>query len=174
MAKRKKKHGFTFVETILAIVIVGAIASVAAKVLTSGLDVYSLVVNRHDASHRARLSMERMVDEIVLINSGDILGMSNTRLRFRDSDGISTDFKQQTVTYQGRSTPCLYRGDDFLAENVGSFDFDYYTSTGSSTIWAAQVRRINIELTIEAMADAGSIHLRTDVFPRNFMYSNFE
>lgn len=174
MQKRQKKHGFTFVETILAIVIVGAIASVAAKVLVSGLDVYALVVNRHDASQRARLSMERMVDEIVLINSGDILGMSNTRFRFRDSDGINTDFKQQTVTYRRRSMPCLYRGEDFLAENVLSFDFDYYAADGSSTIWALQVRRINIDFTVEAMADAGSIHLRTDVFPRNFMYSNFE
>ncbi len=64
MRRLLSKKAFTFIETVLAVVVVGAIAGVAAKVLTSGLDVYSLIVNRHDASQTARLAMERMVDEI--------------------------------------------------------------------------------------------------------------
>jgi len=170
----RKQHGFTFVETILAIIIVAAIAGVAAKVLTAGLDVYSLVVNRHDASQTARLAMERMVDEIVMIESTDILGTTNTRFSFRDIDGHSTNFKSKTASLRGQSVPCIYRDDDFLAGNISFLDFDYLKEDGSSTIWFWLVRRINIDFSVEAPANAGTVHLRTDVFPRNFMYDNFE
>lgn len=169
-----KKRGFTFVETILAIIIVGAIAGVAAKVLIAGLDVYALVVNRHDASQTARLAMERMVDEIVTVEWTDITGMYNTRFSFRDIDGHGTNFKTRIVSKGGQSVNCIYRDEDFLGGSVSSFDFDYFDANGNSTIWSWQVRRINIEFNIDAPANAGVVHLRTDVFPRNFMYDNFE
>ncbi len=78
----KRKKGFTFVETLLSVVVIGVVAGVAAKVLISGLDVYALIVNRHDASQTARLAMERMVDEITMIETLDITGMYNERFSF--------------------------------------------------------------------------------------------
>lgn len=174
MRRLFSKKAFTFIETVLAVVVVGAIAGVAAKVLTSGLDVYSLIVNRHDASQTARLAMERMVDEILMVDSSEITWMADNRFGFRDVDGVSTNFKSYTVSKNGLSVPCIYRDEDFLAGNVIYLDFDYLKSDGTSTIWAPLVRLINIDFTVEAPANAGSIHLRTNVFPRSFMYSNFE
>ena len=170
----RKGLGFTFIETLLAIVIVGAVAGVAAKVLLSGLDVYALLMNRHDASQSARIAMDRIVEELLLIESTDVLLMTATRFDFIDSSGHATYFRRQNVTKNGRTVPCIYRGDDFLAGNVGLLDFDYYTATDSSTIFPWQVRRINVDIMVDALANAGSVHLRTDVFPRKFMYSNFE
>ncbi len=172
--KKKGVRGFTFIETLLTIIIVGAVAGVAAKVLISGLDVYALLMNRHDASQSARIGMERMVEELLLIDSSDIILMTDTRISFVDSTGSTSSFKRQSITRDGRTIPCLYRGDDFLAGNVGLLDFDYLTATGSSTIWPWQVRRINVDLVVDAFANAGSVHLRTNVFPRKFMYQNFE
>jgi len=169
-----RRRGFTFVETILAVVVISAIAGVAAKVLITGLDVYALIVNRDDASQRARLAMERMEDEIVFIGTGDIFSAGNTKLRFRDSGGTSTYFSQKNESINGQVIPCLFRGSDILAENVVSLDFDYFRSNGNSTYWPWRVRFINVDMSVEASADAGSIHLRTNVFPRNFMYDNFE
>jgi prepilin-type N-terminal cleavage/methylation domain-containing protein len=169
-----RKKGFTFVETLLSVIILGAIATVAAKVLVVGLDIYALVANRHDASQTARLAMERMVDETELIHWIDILGMENTRFRFIDADGHTTNFRQTTVSKNGRSVVCVYREDDFLAGDATYFDFDYLKADGSNTIWSWEVKRINIDLVITAPANAGSVHLRTEVFPRNLMYSNFQ
>lgn len=169
-----KKAGFTFVETLLAVIIVGAVAGVAAKVLISGLDVYALVMNRHDASQTARLGMERMVDELILLEISDISTLADTRFNFYDASGSLTNFKRYTATFRGQSVPCIYRDEDFLAGNVTYLDFDYFNDVGASTIWPWQVRRINIDFTVGALANAGSVHLRTDVFPRNFMYSNFQ
>ena len=171
---KKKSSGFTFVETILTVVIITAISGVAAKVLLTGLDVYSLIVNRHDAIQTARLSMERMVDETLLVKTINILGLTNTRFSFRDIYNNSTNFKTKTVTMDGQSVQCIYRDDDFLAGNVTFLDFDYMKADGTSTILAWQVKRVNIDINVEAPANAGTVHLRTEVFPRNFMYDNFE
>ena len=171
---RRHSSGFTFVETILTVVIMAAISGVAAKVLITGLDVYSLIVNRHDAVQSARLAMERMVDEALMVESSDILGVMNSRFSFRDIEGHSTNFKTNTVSMNGLSVPCVYRDDDFLAGNVTYLDFDYLKADGSDTILPWQVRRINIDIKVESPGNAGTVHLRTEVFPRNFMYDNFE
>ncbi len=172
--KRRRAMGFTFVETLLVIIMIGILGGIAARVLLSGLDIYAFIVNRNNAFHNARVAMERMVDETLLIDSGDITYLGSTRFGFRDVDGISTDFRSRTMSRDGVSVPCIYRGDDFLAGNVVSLDFDYLKDDGSTTIFSPWVRRINIDFTVTALAGAGDVHLRTDVYPRNFMYSGFQ
>ena len=165
-----RKKGFTFIELVLTIVIIGIIAGVAAQVLIRGIDAYSLITNRKDALQHARVGMDRMVLELMLIRSTDLTYISNTRINFFDAQGYSTNFRQATVS----SYPELYRGDDFLSGRIAAFDFDFYQSNGSSTSSASSVRRINIELTVQGLGSAGTVPLRTEVFPRKFMYSNFQ
>jgi len=169
-----KRRGFTFIETILSVLIVSIIAGVAAKVLITGLDVYALVVNRNNAFQSARSAMDRIEDELVLLKWTDITWMSNTRFGFFDTNGVSTDFEKVNVYKSGRTVPCINRGSDFLAGEVIALDFDYYKDDGTATIWSFEVKRINVDITVQALANAGTVHLRTDIFPRNFMYSNFE
>ena len=174
-----KQKGFTFVETVLAVVIVSVVAGVAAKVLLSGLDVYSLIVNRHDLSQNARLAMERMVDEAVLVEFADLTWLSDSRFGFRDVDGIGTNFKRSTVSKSGNTVACIKRDDDYLAylglgSGAGYFDFDYLKDDGSNIFWWWELRRINIDVRVDGTAGSGSIRLRTNVYPRNYMYSNFE
>jgi len=164
---------------VLAVVVVTVVASVVAKVLLTGLDVYSLIVNRHDATQNARFAMERMVDEIVLIESSDITWLGSTNFGFRDTNNEQTSFKIGVTSIRGQIVPCMRRGNDFLASlapNItgGYLDFDYLRDDGSNTYLWWLVRRINIDLGVDADAGAGSVCLRTNIYPRNFMYSNFE
>ena len=172
---RSKVSGFTFVETVLTIVIIGVIASVAAKVLLVGLDIYSLIVNRNTAFHNARAAMDRMQDEMLLLRNIDFISIGSTNFGFRDVDGALTSFKKSTVTSHGKSVPCIMRGTDYLAGDVTQLAFRYYMLDGSQvSFWPLFVRRINIDFTVTALNNAGSIHLISNVFPRNFMYSNFQ
>ncbi len=161
--------GFTLIEIILTIMVVGVIAGVSAKVLMDGIDTYSLVTSRRDAVEHARVGMDRMVSELLLVDSNDITLASGTKVSFTDANNSSTNFQRKTV----QNTWELYRGDDFLAGIVGLLDFDYYRDNGNSTSWPWLVRRINIELTVQTLGGYGTIPLRTEVFPRNFMYTNF-
>lgn len=170
----KRRRGFTFVETILCIVVIAAIASVVAHVLMAGLEIYMIVVDRNNAFQNSRMAMERMVDELVHLDSTDINWMSNERIGFRDMDGMSTDFDLEVASAGGYSTDCIFRGNDYLLGNIIHLDFDYLNEEGDSTIWSWLVRRINIDFTVEAPREAGTLRLRTDVFPRNHMYDDFE
>lgn len=165
----KKLRGFTLIEMILTIIIIGIIAGVTAKILMTGLDTYSFIANRKDATQHARVAMERMVSELTLLESDDITYISNERLKFIDRDDAAASFQKVIVS----GNPTLYRSQDFLAGRLGFIDFDYMREDGSAALFAWQVRRINIELSVEALGGYGSIILRTDVFPRNFMYDNF-
>lgn len=165
-----KQKGFTLIELILTIVLIGIISGVTAKILMTGIDTYSFVTNRKDASQHARVAMERMVDEMILFQWTDVSFMGQSRLSYWDQDGHSSSFKSDTMNGQ----PVLKRGNDFLAGVLAFLDFDYLRADGSNASFAWQLRRLNIEVSIEALGGYGDITLRTEVFPRNFMYSDFE
>ena len=170
MAKKiSKNSGFTFVEMLLTIFIIGVISGVTAKVLLTGLDVYSLLVNRDNAMNTAREVMDRMFEEILLVETDDIISIHDNSFNFKDTAGVHTNFRRKIV----QGSPTISRKDDFMAGNLAAIDFDYKHYDGSSTLLRDEVRRINIDFTLTAPADAGSIHLRTEVFPRSLMYDNF-
>ena len=171
---RKKRDGFTFIETILSIIMVGVLAGVSAKILITGLDVYSLIVNRNNAYHTARVGMDRMVDELVEIRFTDITWMSSTRLSFRDRTGLATNFRITTISRDGLTIPCIYRGDDYLSGNITYFNFDYLREDGTTAFFSWQLRVIGIDMELESPGDGGRVHLRTAVFPRSFMYDDFD
>lgn len=172
---KKYERGFTFVETLLTVVIISIIASVAAQVLLSGLDVYALVINRNNAFQTARTAMDRMENEILLFNSTSLTWLGSNRMSFIDVDGIATSFKSQTQAMGRRSVPCIYRGSDYLAGDVTVLSFAYKRMDGASTIWPTQVRRIDVDFTVQSVATAaGTVRIRETIFPRNFMYSNFQ
>jgi len=157
------------IELVLTIVVVGIIAAVSAQVLLRGIDAYNLITNRKDALQHARVGMDRMIDELLLLDSFKITSISDTKIEFWDDNNSLTNFRRTTQSGHW----VLYRGDDFLSGIVGLLDFDYFKSNGAAAVWPWDVRRISIELTIQALGGVGSIPLRTEVFPRGFMYNNF-
>lgn len=163
------KKGFTLIELILTIIIVGIIAGVSASVLMRGIDSYALVMNRKDALQHARVGMDRMVSELMLTRLIDITYISPTHIGFFDVNGSATSFKKKTYY----NTVDLFRGDDFLAGQISLLNFTFFKSNDQAATWPFDVKRIGIELTIQTIGGYGTIPLRTQVFPRNYMYSNF-
>ncbi|MBI2092689.1 MAG: prepilin-type N-terminal cleavage/methylation domain-containing protein [Deltaproteobacteria bacterium] len=163
------KNGFTLIELILTIIIVGIIALVSAQVLMRGIETYSLVTNRKDATQHARVGMDRMIQELMLLKSLDLTYASDARIDFFDATGALTNFRRASVY----STIDLFRRDDFLAGRISLLDFDFYRSNDAATTVPLAVRRINIELTTQTIGGYGTVPVRTNVFPRNFMYTNF-
>lgn len=168
----KKKHprGFTIIELVLTIILVGIISGVTAKILMSGIDTYSLITSRKDAFQNARVSMDRMVSEATLLRSSDIISIGNEQLRFYDRSGYSTSFKRASKN----GLPVINRGNDFLGGLLGILDFDYLKADGTGTSTISQIKKINIEISIDTLGGYGSIDLRTEVFPRSLMYDNFQ
>jgi prepilin-type N-terminal cleavage/methylation domain-containing protein len=166
-----KTKGFTLVEMILAIVIVGIIAGVSAKILLSGLNTYEFISDRKDITQNARIGMERIVDELILVKWWEIiLPMKDETFNFTDEFGNITSFNMGTM---GTIT-VLQRGTDFLAGPLSVLNFDYLKGDDSAAHQNWDVKKINVRFSIDSLRGHGGIALKTEVFPRNNMYDDFK
>ena len=164
------KKGFTLVEIILSISLIGILFALTSVVLRQGLDAYAHISSRAPQLQAARYAMERMVRE--LRREGDdandqIQNISATQVSFTDNLGNNTSFNLNGQT--------LRRGTDTLLNNVTSLTFTGYKSDNVTTTSSAnQVRRIRIQLTTLPPGQIASLTLRTDIFLRNYMYENWQ
>lgn len=172
-ALQKNQKGFTFIELVLSLVVLGLISLTLATLLRTGIDTFSLIVSRKEALHNARLAVERVTREIIYLEAADILSISPTMIQFNDKNDISTDFH----SVASGSLFQVYRGTNLLAENLSNFLFTYYDQAGGEiTNFSdiASVRRIKVEMTVQTQNGFGDVKVRGDVYPRNFYYSNFQ
>ena len=162
--KISRSQGFTLVELILTMVLLGIIVVVTGILMGRSLDAYKLVSTRTETVHEARFALVRLQKE--LEQERQVTTASPQQVVFLDPTATQIDIHLTGTT--------IYRGSDILAENVSNLLFTYYRDNGNTTSSAAQVRRIHIDMTVRADATSGSLQLRTDVFPRIFMYENFQ
>lgn len=155
------EKAFTLAELVLVIAMLGILAIGMGPPLIRAVQQYDLVWSRREALSQSRAAMDRMIKEIRLIRSSDdVLDVSSsTSFQFNDLDGNATTFDKNTTN--------LRRNSDVLAENISEFEFKYYDSAHSETSTAANVRLIQITLTIDAQHNHGPLTLRASVFLRN-------
>jgi prepilin-type N-terminal cleavage/methylation domain-containing protein len=159
----KKPNGFTLVELVLTISLLGIIVVVSGILMGRGLEAYRLVSARTDSVHQARYALVRLQKELEALR--EVRTASPNRIVFLDSGMREVEFR-----YEGG---LLYRGADILSDRVTSLAMTYYRDNGNETSAAPQVRRIHLDMTVAADR-AGTLSLRTDIFPRNFIYENYQ
>jgi prepilin-type N-terminal cleavage/methylation domain-containing protein len=163
--------GFTLVEAIITIVIVGIISSIAAMIILQGIQSYTKEQNLSDAHYQARLAMERMTREIRTTRQlgaigtvalGTITGNPTSSLIFTDLTGATITYSLGGTTLNrtvgGVPSP--------LATGVTTLQFRHYDSAGVLTTAALAVWTIEIDLTDTQGVDV--LQMRTRVHPRNF------
>lgn len=161
ITRRHKKNGFTLVELVLVIALMGILAFALAPALITGVRSYDIVWSRRQVLAEGRVAMDRMVKEIRLIESSSDVIATNSPAEF--------DFEYPngtSIAYSLDGTD-LKRNTDVLASDVTALEFKYFDSTGSETSTEADVRRVQVTLTIDAPGNHGDLTLRTNVFLRN-------
>lgn len=173
-------RGFTMVEMIIVIVVVGAIFATGALVLGRALESYDLAQKTTDADWQGRVAMERVVRELRDIRSATVTDLdvsSGVQIWFINANGNGVCF------YRDASTPGrLMRSDAAsaaacsavvsnpqpLADNVTSLNFDYYDNTGTAT--ASAVYYITVRLAVSENSIGGGINetYRATMQPRRF------
>lgn len=172
-----RARGFTLVEMIIVIVIVGAIFAVGSLVLGRTFESYALTRQTADVDWQGRVAMERMVRELREIRSAtsadlSISATSTNPIYFYSVDGSPICFVL--------SSGSLRRGVDApgaggcatslqpLADNVtaNGLNFYYYRNDGVATSTPSEVFFITVTLAVTE-GGIGETY-RATVQPRRF------
>ena len=164
----KKENGFTLIEVIIVITIVGIVSVIIGSMLLGVVKAWTFKINRNDILWDGRLAINRMTREIRTVrNDASVTTASSSQFRFIDSANID-------ITYSLSSTN-LNRTENgtanLLAENVSSLSFTYYDAAGtvipSPTVSpTTDIKRVRINLTLTK--NGQTFYLQSDNMPRNF------
>ena len=163
-------RGFTLMEMVITILLVGILSSLAAVIILQGVKGYTVEDQRSNAHYQARLAMERMVREIRLIRWDSVLGqadistMTATDLRYQDIQGNQMGFRLNVGTVQRtQDSAATWQP---LATGVTALNFNYFQQDGvtpatAPTLWF-------VEITMTDLQGTDTLQMRTRVHPRNF------
>lgn len=162
--------GFTLVEMVITIVVIGIIAGISAMLILQAMRGYSDQDVRADLTNQARLAIERMAREIREARdctATDITTMAPGTLAFVDNTGTA-------ITYTTSGTD-LTRNGTALASSVSGLTFSYLRRGGPPDVSAgsaAQVWNVDVALTVSR---SGETHIhRIRVHPRGFWARNLD
>ena len=166
---KRRLSAFTLIELVLAIAIIGLSAMLLGPPLVNAVKGFTMMANRKSALSGARLAMERMFSETILIPStDDIDTWTGTNFQF----DIPTESNISYALNSGN----LERSGVILTDDVTSLTFAYYDSSGNTASTKADIKRVGFEIVVNAGTGSGTLKTRTQAFPRRFSsaYDGFE
>jgi len=158
------QQGFTLIEAVMVIVILGAIAAVAAQMMGTGFQAYFTGRNVADADWQARVALERMTRELRTIRSRAAvdLTMGANTVTFNDADG-------NNITYTLAGTT-LNRNTDVLADGInlpaGPATLFTYLDSNLNPATPATVYFISVQFVVTQ--GNSNATFRATVNPRSF------
>ncbi|MCE5195240.1 MAG: type II secretion system GspH family protein [Nitrospiraceae bacterium] len=153
------KKGFSLIELIITMVLIGIVAYVVASSLSTGIKAFFITDNRKEALDQARIAMERMTREIRNTNSlgrdsdGDgfidatITTATANSFCFTNTENTIVSFRLLGTNIMRGQGSCFPAGENVLANNVTALNFQYILANGTSNSSPAnprQIRRVQI------------------------------
>jgi prepilin-type N-terminal cleavage/methylation domain-containing protein len=171
----RKTAGFTLLEAIIVLVLVGIISAVAGMGIVRGVEGYMFARDNSAMTQKAQLALSRMSRELMEIQT--VTAAGGTSIAFSAPMGSVSD--NRTIGLDGTAVKiaegatALSAG-DILVDNVagGGFTLTYTKSDGSAWVPGTDpiklLARINILLRlIRQDVGGGYLEFTTTVNPRN-------
>lgn len=163
-------RGFSLIELIVAIVLLGFLAVTGANMLGDTMNTSYITTNNHSSGSQARYAMERMTREIREIAygaTGYTIGTKTaTTFSFTKDNGTVV-----TLTGSGTTLTLQYSPGttSTLTDQLGSggLAFTYLDQLGGVTTSNEDIRFVQITMTVTNTKTGTTDSLRTRVFLRN-------
>lgn len=164
-------RGFTLIEMVMVIVILGILAGLTAPIFSQGLTAARLTTENLHTLAKLRYATERLAREIRQINyngSGyDVSTMTTSSLAFTKADTVNTTV---SITSSGSNLTLAYgtpSASGLLSDEVSSLNFAYYDVNGAVTASSAALAFVEIDLTLQNPTTGGSYSQRTRIALRD-------
>ncbi len=139
--KKQISRGFTLIELVLVVALMGIISVVLGRVLMQGYKTFITSQEILETDSKAWLALERISDDIRQIRSASDISVTQTSaMTFVDVTGT-------TIQYS-LSSDSLLRNGQTLINGVQSLTFDYLTKAGGVPANSSLVRYISISLAV--------------------------
>lgn len=153
-----QQRGFSLIEMILAIVVMGIIALTGSQILSSGVNAYTETKGAIDTLNKAVYTMERLKKEIreTRYTSGaySVITCTANRYQFIRSDGVTVDIQSAPpLVTLGYSSPTVSAT---LTDQVSSFAFLYWTANSTATMPCAPATLAYVDISYTLVDDAAS------------------
>lgn len=165
--------GFTLVELLVALAVVGLVMVATLTILQQGQEGYALGVARLEAQQSARVALERVAREVRTAGFDPagtgfpaIVNPAPTSLTIqKDLNGNGViDAAAESVTYLLRGTTLRRNaggGAQPVIEGVEDLTFTYLDAGGAPTTLPAAIRTVIIALTVTTGSSPSVAHLGT-------------
>jgi prepilin-type N-terminal cleavage/methylation domain-containing protein len=170
-SRPRKRAGFTLVEFVVSIVLLGIVATIGAKFMSSMFSAYFESRDVTSGDWQGRVAFERITRELREIPSRTGLVVSpTTEITFVGSDGNTTRYYRASNVLRRQNITA--GTDQPLADNATAITFEYLTNNGiATTATTASVCYVTAVLTIQSTSGTTTTFndtLRATVQPRNF------
>lgn len=141
-------RGFTMIELVIVMVIIGIVASVSAPLIYHAAEGSGLLYNISETAGQANVGFTQILLNLKDIDSAAaITTMTSTAIGFTNLDGDTV-----SISYNGTDDK-VYRSENggtarALLDNVTAFSFTYQDQNGTTTAVAADVRYVTVSVTI--------------------------
>jgi prepilin-type N-terminal cleavage/methylation domain-containing protein len=162
-------RGFSLVELIVVIVLLGLLSAVGANMLSDTMLTAYTVTNNQASGSAARYAAERITREIretpFAALGYNITTMSATTYTFTRDDGVVV-----TIRFNAGAVTILYTGTaaaQTLVSGVSAFTLEYLDVLGGSVTTAEDVRVVRLTMTVVNAKTSEPDYFRTRIFLRN-------
>lgn len=157
----KQQSGFSLIEFVIVIVILGLLAAMSALLLSQGFGAYLNSANMLDANSQGGLAIQRMSRDIQMIRSpADVTIATTNQLSF-------TDINNNTVAYSisGNNLILTRNGSaQTLATGVNNLTLTYYGANGMTP---PSTNAGYVKIALNITQNNVNYTLTTSVYPRN-------
>lgn len=152
---RKREAGFTLIEIILTLVLVGTLSVFAGLFMASFLSNYYLVKNNSDTAMKAQMAMDRISMELRDVSAVSAV-TDNSLITYTNPSGAG-----RTIKFVGANLYLSTPSDNILIDRVQAFQLSA-TYRNVYNIAADDMAFIDIGFTV-----TGYPPFSTRIFPRN-------
>lgn len=183
----KRDGGFTLIEMITVLIIVGIIATISGMAIVTGVRGYLFAKDNVIISQRAQMTMARITRELMEMTEINCATDTPTRLTYERWDGGTaikqtlyldeTDETDKMVMLSSDAIDCADdpSGGDILVAGVSRFTLSFYKE-GSGSPWGdtwttgdamKDLTAVRIDLDLIRTEDNRTVEFSTMVSPRN-------